>query len=126
MLFPMMFSLVIRTGMTVGFKRRLQDFVMEGGPVFRAMKEGDPHLLDMIMQLLILMSSGPFVLKHFLKHPETLRDEEPGLYATICELLNQDPTRPDKIIDKKLAGIKSADYIVVVLFSLISRGRCMA
>lgn len=88
-----------------GFKRRLQEFRVEGGPVFRAMKEGDPHLLDSYAAT-NFDEFWAVCVETFFETPESLRDEEPGLYATICELLNQDPTRQDKIIDKRMAGIR--------------------
>jgi Mlc titration factor MtfA (ptsG expression regulator) len=89
-----------------GFKKRLQEFSIEGGPVFRAMKESHHDLLDSYAAT-NFDEFWAVCIETFFETPESFRDEEPGLYATICELLNQDPTRPDKIIDLKLAGIQS-------------------
>ncbi len=87
------------------FKERLLDFRMEGGPVFRAMREGDPHLLNDYATT-NFDEFWAVCIETFFENPVTLRDEEPGLYQAICDLLNQDPTRQDNVIDKKLAGIK--------------------
>lgn len=89
-----------------GFKKRLQEFRTEGGPVFRAMKQSDHELLDSYAAT-NFDEFWAVCIETFFETPEAFRDEEPGLFATISELLNQDPTRPDKIIDKKLAGIRS-------------------
>lgn len=89
-----------------GFKKRLQEFRTEGGPVFRAMKQSNHELLDSYAAT-NFDEFWAVCIETFFETPESFRDEEPDLYATICELLNQDPTRPDKIIDTKLAGIHS-------------------
>lgn len=88
-----------------GFKKRLQEFRIEGGPVYRALKQGDPHLLDSYAAT-NFDEFWAVCIETFFEQPEDFRDEEPELYTTICELLNQDPTMPDKIIDKKRAGIR--------------------
>ena len=89
------------------FKQRLQEFRLEGGPIFRALKEGDPHLLDDYATT-NFDEFWAVCVETFFENPEEFRNEEPGLYQSICDLLNQDPTRPDKIIDKKIAGIREA------------------
>lgn len=88
-----------------GFKKRLQEFRIEGGPVFRAMKQSNHDLLDSYAAT-NFDEFWAVCIETFFETPESFRDEEPDLYATICELLNQDPARPDKIIDRKLAGIR--------------------
>lgn len=87
-----------------GFKQRLIDFKMEGGPIFRAMREGDPHLLDDYAST-NFDEFWAVCIETFFENAEEFRNEEPGLYQAICDLLNQDPTRPDKVIDRKTAGI---------------------
>lgn len=89
-----------------GFKKRLKDFRIEGGPVFRAMKQSNHDLLDSYAAT-NFDEFWAVCIETFFETPESFRDEEPGLYATICELLNQDPTRPEKIIDKQFAGIRN-------------------
>lgn len=86
------------------FKERLLDFRIEGGPIYRAMREGDTHLLDDYATT-NFDEFWAVCIETFFENPVALRDEEPGLYQAICDLLNQDPTRTDKVIDKKLAGI---------------------
>lgn len=88
-----------------GFKKRLQEFRSEGGPVFRAMRQGDPHLLDSYAAT-NFDEFWAVCIETFFETPVAFRDEEPELYSTICELLNQDPLKKDKIIDKRLAGIR--------------------
>lgn len=89
------------------FKQRLFDFRMEGGPVYRAMREGYPHLLDDYAST-NFDEFWAVCIETFFENAEELRNEEPGLYQAICDLLNQDPTRMDKVIDKKMAGITTA------------------
>jgi Mlc titration factor MtfA (ptsG expression regulator) len=89
------------------FKQRLQEFRLEGGPVFRALRQGDNHVLDDYATT-NFDEFWAVCVETFFENPEEFRNEEPGLYQSICDLLNQDPTRPDKIIDKKTAGITEA------------------
>jgi MtfA peptidase len=88
------------------FKERLLDFRIEGGPIYRAMREGDPHLLDEYATT-NFDEFWAVCIETYFENPVELRDEEPGLYQAICDLLNQDPTRTDKVIDQKVAGIKT-------------------
>jgi MtfA peptidase len=88
------------------FKERLLDFRIEGGPIYRAMREGDPHLLDEYATT-NFDEFWAVCIETYFENPVELRDEEPGLFQAICDLLNQDPTRTDKVIDQKVAGIKT-------------------
>jgi MtfA peptidase len=89
------------------FKQRLQEFRLEGGPIFRALRQGDSHILDDYAAT-NFDEFWAVCVETFFENPEELRDEEPGLYQSICDLLNQDPTSTYKIIDKKIAGISEA------------------
>lgn len=88
------------------FKERLRYFQQEGKPVFRALKKGDSHILDEYAAT-NFDEFWAVSIEHFFENPVEFRDTEPGVYQAICDLLNQDPTRPEKIIDKKLAGIRT-------------------
>ncbi len=89
------------------FKQRLQEFRLEGGPIYRALRQGDSQVLDDYAAT-NFDEFWAVCVETFFESPEEFRNEEPGLYQSICDLLNQDPTRPGKIIDKKIAGISEA------------------
>lgn len=89
------------------FKERLRYFQQEGKPVFRALREGDSHILDEYAAT-NFDEFWAVSIENFFENPVQFRDTEPGVYQAICDLLNQDPTRPEKIIDKKIAGIRTA------------------
>lgn len=47
-------------------------------------------------------------IEHFFENPLILKQSEPGLYRSICEMLNQDPLTNRKILDYDAAGINSS------------------
>lgn len=87
-----------------GFIERLKGFREEGTPVFRALRRGATHLLDDYAAT-NFDEFWAVSIETFFENPAGFRDTMPGLYQCICDILNQDPTRPDKIIDKRLAGL---------------------
>lgn len=86
------------------FRKRLEGFTEQGRPVFRALKSGAPHLLSDYATL-NFDEFWAVCIETFFENGEELRRLEPGLYLSLCELLNQDPLTPGKIIDPDLAGL---------------------
>ncbi len=89
------------------FKKRLEDFSEEGRPVFRAMRKGSAHLLDDYATT-NFDEFWAVCIETFFENPDEFKKNEPDLYISICELLNQDPGTPAKIIDRALAGMEAA------------------
>lgn len=90
----------------LAFRSRLEDFSMEGMPVFRAMRSGSSHLLDDYGATNFDEFWAVCVETFFEKADEFSRTM-PDLYLSIVDLLNQDPLNPAKIINKALAGHKT-------------------
>lgn len=88
------------------FRKRLEDFSEEGRPVFRALKRGDSHILDDYAAT-NFDEFWAVCIETFFENPEQLKRNEPDLYISICELLNQDPSTPGKIIDMQMAGLET-------------------
>lgn len=84
-------------------KDRLQEFRREGVPVFRAMKQGASHVLDDYAAT-NFDEFWAVCVETFFESPEELRDSMPDLYQTICQVLNQNPLIPGKIINPELAN----------------------
>lgn len=84
------------------FKERLDGFTEEGRPVFRAMRQGMSYLLDDYA----LQNFDEFwavSVETFFENPVEFREKLPGLYQEICELLNQDPAEPGKMLNPAFA-----------------------
>ena len=86
------------------FKKRLKDFVEEGKPVFRAMRQGASHLLD-DYGATNFDEFWAVCVETFFENPLEFNRNMPDLYISIVELLNQDPLKPGKIINRNLAGL---------------------
>ena len=82
------------------FKQRLGDFSKEGKPVFRAMRKGASHMLDDYATT-NFDEFWAVCVETFFESPEAFRQTMPDLYDSLVELLNQDPLKPDKIINQK-------------------------
>jgi Mlc titration factor MtfA (ptsG expression regulator) len=84
------------------FKERLRDFCDEGRPVFRAMRQGESHVLDDY-------AANNFdefwavSVETFFENPAGFQERLPSLYAEMTHLLNQDPLLPDKVINWELS-----------------------
>ncbi len=87
-----------------GFIERLNGFREEGTPVFRALRRGATHLLDDYAAT-NFDEFWAVSIETFFENPVEFRDTMPGLYQCICDILNQDPTRPGIIIDREMAGM---------------------
>ena len=84
------------------FKERLNDYAPEGRPVFRAMRQG----LNYVMDEYALENFDEFwavSVEMFFENPVSFREKLPNLYQEMCELLNQDPAEPGKLLNSELA-----------------------
>jgi MtfA peptidase len=84
------------------FNERLREFSEEGRPVFRAMRQGETHVLDDY-------AANNFdefwavSVETFFENPEAFRERLPTLYTEMTHLLNQDPLLPDKVINWEIS-----------------------
>jgi hypothetical protein len=86
------------------FKKRLKEYAEEARPVFKELRQGKRLTLDDYAAT-NFEEFWAVSVESFFENSVEFRDKMPGLYEAICDLLNQDPLRPEKIIDKKLAGL---------------------
>lgn len=84
------------------FRKRMMDFLYEGRPVFMAMRRGGSHLLDDYART-SLEEFWAVCAETFFENPSEFRQNLPNLYREMCDLLNQDPLLPEKIINKSIA-----------------------
>lgn len=85
-------------------KQRINDYVQEAVPVFRELCQGKPHILDNYASV-DFEEFWAVCVETFFENAEDFRSRMPGLYDAICDLLNQDPLREEKIINKAVAGL---------------------
>jgi Mlc titration factor MtfA (ptsG expression regulator) len=85
-------------------KERLKDFSKEGTVSFRAMKQGMPHIFDEYA-LTNFDEFWAVCVENFFENPVEFQESHPALYQSVCNLLNQNPLIPGKIIDRELAGL---------------------
>ncbi|MGH2553782.1 MAG: zinc-dependent peptidase [Chitinophagaceae bacterium] len=85
------------------YEEGLKEYIQVAAPVFKELREDKPHFLDDYGAMNVEEFWGVSI-ETFFENPVEFRDKIPGLYEAICELLNQDPTRTEKVVDKGLAG----------------------
>jgi Mlc titration factor MtfA (ptsG expression regulator) len=83
---------------------RFKEYIQQAGPVFKDLRQGKNDVFDDYGRL-NLEEFWAVSVETFFENPETFREKMPGLYESICDLLNQDPLLPDKIINKNMAGL---------------------
>lgn len=86
------------------YEEGLKDYIQVAAPVFKELRQGKPHFLDDYGALNV-EEFWAVSIETFFESSVEFRNRMPGLYQAICELLNQDPLRNDKIINKHLAGL---------------------
>jgi Mlc titration factor MtfA (ptsG expression regulator) len=86
------------------FKQRLKGYAHQAKPVFRAMRKGASHILDEYAAT-NFDEFWAVCVESFFENAEEFQRTMPDLYLSVCELLNQDPLRPEKIINQEMAGI---------------------
>ncbi len=91
-------------GHDTAFKERLKGFTKEGTVAFRAMKGGVDHILDEYA-LTNFDEFWAVSIETFFENPEEFQRTLPDLYQSLCVLLNQNPLKPEKIVDPELAGL---------------------
>jgi Mlc titration factor MtfA (ptsG expression regulator) len=85
-------------------RKRLHEYVYEASPVFKELQQGKRHELDDYAAT-NFEEFWAVSVETFFESSEEFRNKMPGLYQAICDLLNQDPLLPDKIINKSMAGL---------------------
>jgi Mlc titration factor MtfA (ptsG expression regulator) len=85
-------------------KKRLNEYVHEAAPVYKELRQRKRHDLDEYAAT-NFEEFWAVSVETFFETPAEFRDKMPGLYQAICDLLNQDPLLPGKIINKDLAGL---------------------
>ena len=86
------------------FKERLEEFAAEGRPVFRAMRKGTSHIFD-DYGATNFDEFWAVCVETFFENPEEFQQNMPDLYLSVCDLLNQNPLKPGKIINAETAGL---------------------
>lgn len=86
------------------FKERLQGFVKQAKPVFRAMRKDASHILDDYAAT-NFDEFWAVCVETFFENAEEFQRSMPDLYLSVCDLLNQNPLKPEKIINRELAGL---------------------
>lgn len=89
------------------FKERLTLFQKKGVPVFRSMRTGTNRLLD-DYGATNFDEFWAVCVETFFENTEEFSRNMPDLYLSVTELLNQDPLKPGKILDKELAGLANS------------------
>lgn len=79
-------------------KVRLAEYSEEGRPVFRAMRRGFQLFFDEYA-MTNFDEFWAVSVENFFENPNKFKEHLPVLYAEMCELLNQDPLLPHKIIN---------------------------
>jgi Mlc titration factor MtfA (ptsG expression regulator) len=86
------------------FKQRLKGFAKQARPVFRSMRKGASHILDDYATT-NFDEFWAVCVETFFENGEEFQRTLPDLYLSVCDLLNQDPLKQDKILDRGLAGL---------------------
>ena len=86
------------------FKQRLEGFAEQAKPVFRAMRKGASHILDEYAAT-NFDEFWAVCIENFFENADEFQRTMPDLYISVCDLLNQNPLREEKIIDQELAGL---------------------
>ena len=86
------------------FKQRLIGFTKQARPVFRAMRKGVSHILDDYATT-NFDEFWAVCIENFFENAGEFERTLPDLYLSVCDLLNQNPLKPGKIIDTQLAGL---------------------
>lgn len=86
------------------YEEGLKEYIQVAAPVFKELRQGKPHFLDDYGALNV-EEFWAVSIETVFESPAEFRNKMPGLYEAICDLLNQDPLKTDKIIDKRLAGL---------------------
>lgn len=89
-------------------KNKLIHFSEKSLPYLRAMRRGRPQILDEYATE-NFDEFWAVCIETFFEKPLAFSREMPDLYLIICDLLNQDPLRTDKIINAKQAGLADSD-----------------
>lgn len=86
------------------YEEGLKVYIAEAAPVFKELRQGKDVVLDDYGALNV-EEFWAVSVETFFENPEEFRNKLRGLYDAVCDLLNQDPLREDKIINKGLAGL---------------------
>lgn len=86
------------------YEEGLKDYIQVAAPVFKELRQGKPHFLDDYGALNV-EEFWAVSIETFFEKPVEFREKMPGLYGALCDLLNQDPLKNGKIIDRPLAGL---------------------
>ncbi len=82
-------------------KVRLNSYCEEGRPIFRAMRTGMSLFLDEYA-MTNFDEFWAVSVENFFENSKTFKENLPALYQEMCDLLNQDPLLPHKIINSDL------------------------
>jgi Mlc titration factor MtfA (ptsG expression regulator) len=92
-------------GHDMEFRERLSGFAREGTAVFRSMRNGGDHIFDDYART-NFDEFWAVCVETFFENPIAFQREQPVLYQSLCDLLNQNPLEYHKIIDNELAGLE--------------------
>ena len=86
------------------FSSRFKEYIHQAGPVFKELRQGKIDLLDDYGSLNV-EEFWAVSIETFFENPQEFRLKMPGFYDAVCNVLNQDPLLPGKIINKNMAGL---------------------
>ncbi len=86
------------------FNTRFKEYIGEAGLVFNDLLQGKNDMLDDYGSLNV-EEFWAVSIETFFENPQEFRNKMPAFYDAMCNVLNQDPLREEKIIDKELAGL---------------------
>ena len=86
------------------FSSRFKEYIHQAGPVFKELRQGKNDVFDDYGRLNV-EEFWAVSVETFFENPQEFRLKMPGFYDAVCNVLNQDPLLPGKIINKNLAGL---------------------
>jgi len=91
-------NFTVEDGMDNAFHDKFKDFSQVGQPLFERMQQGESSLLDPYAAT-NYQEFWAVCVETFFERPEDFNRQQPELYRSLCELLNQDPLTPDKVLN---------------------------
>ncbi len=89
------------------FMARFKEYIQEARTVFKDLCQGRNDLLDDYGTINV-EEFWAVCIEAFFENSEEFSRKMPGLYLSVAEVLNQDPLKPGKILDKELAGLANS------------------
>jgi Mlc titration factor MtfA (ptsG expression regulator) len=89
---------------TAAFTARFKEYIQDARPVFKDLCQGRNDLLDDYGSLNV-EEFWAVCIESFFENSEEFSRKLPDLYQSVADVLNQDPLKPGRILNKELAGL---------------------